>query len=145
MRELKQYINKTINEFVEAMKHCELVGQYEQADDYERMIADYKKQLDILEPMIKEGEGNLIRFNEDGTFELWAIHCTGDGDMIVEHYEDDMTFALYEEYIEMSKCRDVSSEFDIDKVMLHTTVTDEPRKWLGYGGYFLAPEEAMRI
>lgn len=145
MRELKQHINKTINELVEAMKNCDLVCQYEQADDCERMIADYKKQLDILEPMIKEGEGNLIRFNEDGTFELWTIHCTEDGDMIVEHYDDDMTFALYEEYTEMSKCRDVSCEFEVDKVMPYVTVTDEPRKWLGYGGYFLVPEEAMRV
>ena len=143
MRELRNYLNKSIDEMVEIIKLCDYNGEFDRANWYESIVSDYKNQVCILSEIIQCGEGNLIKFNEDGTFELWSIRCPEDGDMIVEHYDDDMTFDTYDELIEISKCRDVTDELETDKIFANTTVTDEPRKWIGFGGYFLTTEEAI--
>lgn len=143
MKRLKNYINNTITELVAAMKACELSSETERADWYEGVIADFKTQLCVLDNIIKCGEGNLLHFNEDGTFKLWALHCPEDGEIVVEEYDDDMRFDAYEEYIELSKCRDVSDTFDLDRLMPIITITDEPRAKSSIDGYLLVPEEAL--
>lgn len=143
MRNFREYLNKTIDEMVDIMKTCDCNGESDRANWYERLIADYKEQVNILNEIIQSGEGNLIKFNEDGTFELWSIRCPYDGDVVVEHYDDDMTFSTYEELIELSKCRDVTDTFDKDRIFAVTTVTNDPRHQIGFGGYFLTTEDAI--
>lgn len=143
IKAFKNHINNTINELVNAMKACELSSETEKADWYEAVIDDYKSQLYVLDDIIKCGEGNLIRFNGNGTFKLWAIHCAEDSETVIECYDDDMSFDTYEECIELSKCRDVSDAFDFECVMPLIIVTDEPQTKSGFDGYLLVPEDAL--
>lgn len=145
MLNIKKQLNKDLDEAWEDVSFYDARGKNAEARDAARHANDIGLQLDILSDIEREREGNLIRFNEDGTFSLWCIRTPEGGEQIIEYYEAEMSFADYEDTIECANCLDVTDEFDTEEISHLVIVTDDLAKCdRDEGIYYLVSNDTLQ-
>ena len=125
MLNIKKMLEKELDEAVEDIRYYDVRGRHEEASEAELRADTLKDQIFVLSIIEREREGNLIRFNEDGSFSLWCIRIPDGGEQIIEYYDASVTFEDYEEIIECADCLDVTDEFDIEEISHLVVVTDD--------------------
>jgi hypothetical protein len=124
MKHIRRQLENTLEGIVEDIRFFAVRGNVDTVSLLEIHADNIKEQIDILTQIEKEGEGNLINFNSDGTFKLWCIRIPDGGQQIVEHYNVDLNFADYDELLETADCIDVTDVFDIEAISHSVIVTD---------------------
>ena len=125
MKFIRKQLEKDLAESVEDVRFFSVRGMDENVDALENTIEDIKAQLAILEEIERDGEGNLLRFNEDGSFEMWCVRIPEGDSELVEHYEANLDFASYESVIQEAACVDVTTEFRIADIAHRIFVIDD--------------------
>ncbi len=125
MKEIRTFLEKSLDEAVEDARYYDSIGDVRGTNHYEGQIWSLKKQLEILAKIEECREGNLLRFRPDGKFRMWCIRETDGGERIIEFYDADIELKEYESMIETSDCIDVTSDFDIESIVQDIIITDD--------------------
>lgn len=116
MKNFKKQLENELNGIVEDIRFYDVRGDIVSVINAENVAADVKAQLEMLDAIMAEREGNLICFNADGTFNLRCIRVPEGGEQIVEEYNVDLTFEDYDELLETADCIDVSDIFSTEAI-----------------------------
>lgn len=114
MKNFKNYLEEVINECMNEIRFLETEGR--ETSKEEAAVEKLKKKVDILNDIEAGNEGNLLKFNEDGSFHLWCIRCPEDGKLIIEEYQDAMTFENFEDMLQETKCFDVTNSVSMREI-----------------------------
>lgn len=143
MKNIRRQLENTLDGVVEDIKFFDVRGEFDRVVSLEIYADELKDQLDILGSIEKDGEGNLINFNADGTFRLWCIRIPDGGEQIVEYYNVDLNFEDYDELLETADCIDVTDIFDTEAISDTCVVTDDIRDCMRRDTYYLVTNDAV--
>ena len=143
MKNIRRQLENTLDGVVEDIKFFDIRGEFDRVVSLEIYADELKDQLDILGSIEKDGEGNLINFNADGTFRLWCIRIPDGGEQIVEYYNVDLNFEDYDELLETADCIDVTDIFDTEAISDTCVVTDDIRDCMRRDTYYLVTNDAI--
>lgn len=124
MKDIKRYLEKQVDELVEELKYYDVCGEEDACEKAERQISDVRSEIELLNDIQNEREGNLLKFNSDGSFRLWVVRIPEGGEQIVEHYDADISFGEVEDVLEAAPCVDVSDEFSLKEIAHLVNVSD---------------------
>lgn len=125
MKHIRKRLENELDAAVEDIRFFDVRGDLAEVSKLEACADTIESQLELLSSIEQEGEGNIIRFNRDGTFRLWRIRIPSEGNQIVEHYDTNISFDDYDALIEESDCLDVTQTFDIASIAHLVVVTEE--------------------
>lgn len=143
MKNIRRQLENTLDGVVEDIKFFDVRGEFDRVVSLEIYADELKDQLDILGSIEKDGEGNLIQFNADGTFRLWCIRIPDGGEQIIEYYNVDLNFEDYDELLETADCIDVTDIFDTEAISDTCVVTDDIRDCMRRDTYYLVTNDAI--
>ena len=143
MKNIRRQLENTLDGVVEDIKFFDVRGEFDRVVSLEIYADELKDQLDILSGIEKEGEGNLINFNADGTFRLWCIRIPDGGEQIVEYYNADFTPDDYEELLEAADCIDVTNIFDIEAIAHNIIIVDRIEDCIRKGTYYFVSNDVL--
>lgn len=115
MKNIKDYLLKQIRNAEDELDFCFERGTNEEVYLAESQLYELKNELTILEKIISEKEGNLIKFVNSTEFELVTIRTVNDCE-IIERYDALITAEEYEDAIEQAKCLDISDTFSTNPI-----------------------------
>lgn len=141
MNRIKDYLTNQINELDNERRFYDMKNKVSEAEDVENKISSIREELECLSVIESKGEGNLIRFNEDGTFRLWCVRVV-DGKTIVEHYNTDITTDNVDYLLECSDCLDVTDTFSFEDVLPSLVITDDLSK-KSFKGYVMVDNDTF--
>jgi hypothetical protein len=124
MKHIRTRLTNALNEVVEDIRFFDARGDLAEVSRLEACADTVKSKLEILSSIEQKGEGNIIRFNSDGTFRLWCVRIPSGGKQIIEHYDANISFDDYDALIEESDCLDVTQTFDIASISHLVIVTE---------------------
>lgn len=143
MKRIRNYFESQINELVEELRFYDVREMDSEASDVEDKIELLRNELDVLSDIEKSGEGNLLRFNEDGSFRLWCIR-TPDDVTIIEHYDTDIVVEDVDYLLECSDCLDVTDTFSLLDVLPLVCITDDLSECMQtFDKYFLVDNDTF--
>lgn len=125
MKNIRKFLKESLNKATEDIHFFDARGDEASVNLYEKQAWDLKKQLAVLDMIEYKREGNLLRFNEDGSFNMWAIRTSAGGDQTVEYYDAQMRFDNCFILTQEASCTDVTDSFDIDLVLSRVVVTND--------------------
>lgn len=143
MKSIQEQLYKKLDSVESEMRFYESRGDSESADDCLAQVRKLKTQIEFLSEIQRDGSGNLIHFLGDGTFELWSVRIPDGEKQIIEHYDCTMTFDNCEEMLEISKCLDVTEDFNIGE--LTPTVTENLKNRVYEDCYCLTSDYAFEM
>lgn len=143
MKNIRRQLENTLDGIIEDIKFFDVRGEEDTVASLEIYADDIKDQLDILSCIEKEGEGNLINFNENGTFRLWCIRVPEGGNQIIEYYNADFTYNNYDELLEASDCIDVTNIFDIEAIVHNIVVANRIEDCIRKGTYYFVTNDIL--
>lgn len=145
MKHIRRQLENILYGIVEDIKFFDVRGEFDRVASLEAYADDIKDQLDILARIEKEGEGNLVRFDNDDTFRLWCIRIPEGGEQIIEYYDTSLQFKNYDELIETAECINVTDVFDLKAYPHDIIVVDNIDDCIRKGVYYLVTNDAMDV
>ena len=145
MKNIRRQLENALVGIVDDIRFFAIRGDVSHVSLLEVHADDIKDQIDILTCIEKEGEGNLINFNSDGTFKLWCVRTPDGGEQIIEHYNVDLTFENYDELLEVADCMDVTDIFNIEAIAHSIVVTDNINDCNRRDVYYFVTNDAIDV
>lgn len=124
MKNIKDYLEKQIVNSEYELEFLFERGTAEEIDLTESQLCELGNELTILEKIISEKEGNLIKFVNATEFELVTIRLV-DNREIIERYDALITAEEYEDAIEQAKCLDISDTFSTSPICQSVYCVDD--------------------
>lgn len=123
MRRFRNFLLGQLDNLDRELEFYEQYKKEEEASGVDKQIHDMEKELKILTSIEQEGEGNLIRFNNNGTFHCWCFRTPEGGAQIIEEYND-ISLDDAEYGFECSSCRDVTDSFLLENILCSVRVSE---------------------
>ena len=116
MQSFKEYLNSQLDACVTDMKYFESKCDMEGIVHCERQINEIKAQIAVLDSIIDEKEGNIVRFTNNDNFQLICVRITDVGEQIIERYDGVFTKDTYDDVLETAKCYNITQEFNMSEL-----------------------------
>ena len=143
MKNIRRNLENTLSGVIDDIKFFDVRGELDRVESLEIYADELKDQINILNCIEQEREGNIILFNANGTFRLWCIRIPDGGEQIIEYYNVDLNFEDYDELLEEADCIDVTDIFDTEAISNTIIITDDIRDCIRRDTYYLITNDAI--